>query len=250
MDVQIADFSSAEPIRSSILNTIVHKDHYVEAKLRMLGASERPMSEQDILREYRLSPVRELKLPDQNMPVRGPFTIPLSVDGVWMHRPVLVTEDEMYRSRIQLSANVFALSTTPSLVIGGKPLRMERDCSMKVTFVEEDLSIPVLLDTGAAPNVITAGLWTRLGYPTLNKSDMSLVVADQSSVRVMGRTSEVEFELETGITMRAEFYVIPSKGLEQAILGREFMRKYRVVIDVANDTMYFGMPDAVDRNRY
>ena len=97
---------------------------------------------------------------------------------------------------------------------------MERDCSMKVTFVEEDLSIPVLLDTGAAPNVITAGLWARLGYPTLNKSDMSLVVADQSSVRLMGRTSEVEFELETGISMRAEFYVIPSKGLEQAILGR------------------------------
>ena len=45
MDVQIADFSSAEPIRSSILNTIIHKDHYVEAKLRMLGASEKPMSE-------------------------------------------------------------------------------------------------------------------------------------------------------------------------------------------------------------
>ena len=57
---------------------------------------------------------------------------------------------------------------------------------MKVTFAEEDLSIPVLLDTGAAPNVITAGLWARLGYPTLNKSDMSLVVANQSSVRVMG----------------------------------------------------------------
>ena len=122
MDVQIADFSSAEPIRSSILNTIIHKDHYVEARLRMLGASEKPMSEQDILREYRLSPVRELKLPDQNMPIRGPFTIPLAVDGVWMHRPVLVTEDEAYRSRIQLSANVFALSTTPSLVIVGKPL--------------------------------------------------------------------------------------------------------------------------------
>ena len=49
--------------------------------------------------------------------------------------------------------------------------------------------------------------------------------------------------------MRAEFYVIPSKGLEQAILGREFMRKYRVVIDVANDTMYFGMPDTVDRDQ-
>ena len=68
-----------------------------------------------------------------------------------MHRPVLVTEDEAYRSRIQLSANVFALSTTPSLVIGGKPLKMERDCSMRVKFVEEGLTIPVLLDTGAAP---------------------------------------------------------------------------------------------------
>ena len=107
------------------------------------------MSEQDILREYRLSPVRELKLADQNMPVRGPLTIPLYVDGVWMHRPVLVTEDETYRSQIQLSANVFALSTTLSLVVEVKPLK-DRDCLTKVTFVEENLTIPVLLDTGAA----------------------------------------------------------------------------------------------------
>ena len=63
----------------------------MEAKLRMLGASERPMSEQEILREYRLSPVLELKLPDQNMPVRGRITIPISVNGVWMSNQICLT---------------------------------------------------------------------------------------------------------------------------------------------------------------
>ena len=48
----------------------------------------------------------------------------------------------------------------------------------------------------------------------MNISEMSLVVADQSSVRVLGRTPEMKFELETSVTLRAEFYVIPSKELE------------------------------------
>ena len=49
----------------------------------------------------------------------------------------------------------------------------------------------------------------------MDKNEMSLVVVDQSSVRVMVRTQEMEFELETWVTLGAKFYVIPSKGLEQ-----------------------------------
>ena len=61
---------------------------------------------------------------------------------------------------------------------------------------------------------------------------LQLYSADKSAIKVLGRTAPISLRFTSGEPMQVSFLVIPSKGKNHLILGREFMLKYYVLVDL------------------
>ena len=180
---------------------------------------------------------------------RGPFRIPISLEGVSTWMKVMVSDQEIFRRRPQLAQLKLGVNFLNRLISDTTKIELEDDFTLEATFRkpnDDQVSFNVLMDTGASPNVLTTGMWAKLGCPKLEKASIGLLVADQSRVSVLGRTPFIDFKFEKGAIMRARFYVIPTQGRDQAILGREFMRQFPISFEINAYTQSVLVPAEVD----
>ena len=82
-----------------------------------------------------------------------------------------------------------------------------------------------------------------MGRPKLDNSRINLLVADQPSIAGLDPTDYIPFKLAAGAVMWTRFYVIPTKGRDQATLGREFVRDYPLYFNIYNGEQTVTVPD-------
>ena len=225
-------------VNHRVRDTIVHEDLYVLALVEMIDYLEEWPTVVDVKEALKDSPRSFVATETGKEKVKGPVRIPIAIDGVWLYMKVYLSENPKYKDSVQLAPTFMGVNVLRRLVKGTVTTELDNDFTIPTKFwpgEREEIPMDVLLDTGVAPNVITTGVWRRLGCPKLRKSQISLLVADQSKVGVLGRTDFISFNFIVGATMRARFYVIPSKGKDQAILGREFMRNYPISFNLLTD---------------
>ena len=102
---------------------------------------------------------------------------------------VMVSDQEIFKRRPQLAQLKLGVNFLNRLISDTTKIEMEDDFTLEATFRksnDDQVSFNVLMDTGASPNVLTTGMWAKLGCPKLEKASIGLLVADQSRVTVLG----------------------------------------------------------------
>ena len=115
----------------------------------------------------------------------------------------------------------------------------EADLAAHVLDVQgRQISVKILLDTGAVVSVMPVSTWTDMG---LDRSDLiptniRLAAADQGAIYVTGRTPIISLQLG-GIHLWMSFLFVENLDeSDQYTLGRDFVRHFDVTIDL-NDAL-------------
>ena len=175
---------------------------------------------------------------------RGPYVVPIAIDGVWVYQPAVVTRDEKMAGKFVLGRSILdAACLRRTVDWHGRIILDDHSGASVLLKWTEGASTRALLDTGAGPNVMTEGIWQAIGGPSLRPYSNKLYTADKSTIRVMGRTPPVKTRLGDHPTMEVSYLVIPSKGKNHLILGREFMMQFHVIVDLIRREARIYMPD-------
>ena len=161
----------------------------------------------------------------------GPFNCKLSIGPVQVRMPVLVTSDPHLGSDFVLGRydwlSVMALKTTHATQVHSTnaahiSCQGPRNCELKT-----------LVDTGAGPNVLSWHALIKMGYSKkdLEPNRYKLSMVDDSELTTKGylpnlRVCLADAELEVPCT------VVKGLGTDELILGREFLNKYDVLLDL------------------
>ena len=99
---------------------------------------------------------------------------------------------------------------------------------------EPSVKLRGLLDTGAGLSLMALDAWKRIStqdrYPIRNLP-IQLVAANGLSVRTYGIVEDVELIL-AGYRLKANFILIDTVDDQDFILGRTFMKKYDILVDL------------------
>ncbi len=127
---------------------------------------------------------------------KGPYVVPIAIDGVWVYQPAVVTRDEKMAGRFVLGRNILdAACLRRAIDWHGRIILDDHSGASVLLKWTEDASTRALLDTGAGPNVMTEGIWQAIGEPMLKSYSSKLYTADKSAIQVLGRTPPVKTQL-------------------------------------------------------
>ena len=91
-----------------------------------------------------------------------------------------------------------------------------------------------LIDTGAGLSLMTLEAWKRIStqerYPIRNLP-IHLMATNGLSIRTYGIVENVELML-AGFTLKANFILIDAVDDQDFILGRTFLKKYDILVDL------------------
>ena len=111
---------------------------------------------------------------------------------------------------------------------------LEQDAVHILDVQGRQLSMKGLLDTGAVVSVMPISTWTDMGFdcPDLIPTNIRLAAANKGAIYVAGRTPIISLQLG-GKHLWMSFLVVKNLDeSEQFILGRDFVRKFDVTIDL------------------
>ena len=126
------------------------------------------------------------------------------------------------------------------------PIGTEADVSTHVLDISgKKTHLRGLLDTGAVLSVIPTETWERMGF---NKDDLidsriRLSAAIKGALRVLGRTPIIALNLRERNLWMSFLVVENLDESDQFILGRDFIRKFGVTIDLNNAMFRIRNPD-------
>ena len=107
------------------------------------------------------------------------------------------------------------------------------------------LSIKGLLDTGAVVSVMPVCTWTDMGFDRSNliPNNIRLAAANQGAIYVTGRTPIISLQLG-GRHLWISFLVVENLDeSDQFILGRDFVRKFDVTVDLNDGLIRIKDPE-------
>ena len=173
----------------------------------------------------------------------GPHEVMLNIDGINIYTKTMITCDEDLIGQIYVGKEELKVRSI------GHCAMLEEDAMHIGT--EADVSAHVLDISGkktqlrAVLSVIPIETWERMGF---NKNDLidsriRLSAANKGALRVLGRTPIIALNLgERNLWM--SFLVIENLDeSDQFILGRDFIRKFDVTIDLNNAMFRIRNPD-------
>ncbi len=136
---------------------------------------------------------------------RGPFIIPIAVDGVWVYQFGVVTEDARIVNEFVLGERILKSACLRRAVdwYGRVLLDDNAGACVRVSFLNEEIIARALMDTRASVNVMTERLWEKLGKPALLEAPPTLFAANRSQIEVVGKSSP----LKTTMGIKDEMYV-------------------------------------------
>jgi hypothetical protein len=103
--------------------------------------------------------------------------------------------------------------------------------------------VMALVDTGAGPSVITQSMYRQLGgeMDDLESLGYDLIAANNSKMETFGMTTPLPFKIGENV-YDLMFTVVGDLGNDQIVLGRDFMVKYDVLIDLPRNSMIIRNP--------
>ncbi|KAG0009484.1 hypothetical protein BGZ82_003989, partial [Podila clonocystis] len=120
------------------------------------------------------------------------------------------------------------------------PMQGEPDqdvfCSLKTLIKVNGEPLTAIVDTGAACSVITKDLVDRLGLRIDSVHGRVLITADGTRHHTAGAIDRLPIELKNRI-LPTRFAVFNRPG-EQLILGMNWLRNHRVVVDLENNRLW------------
>ena len=106
------------------------------------------------------------------------------------------------------------------------------------------MTLKGLIDTGAGPSLMSISAWKRIAendrYPIKNAA-IHLIAANGQELKTYGIVEDVRFLL-AGYELRANFILMEDSPGDDFILGRTFLRRYDVLIDLRQGALKIRDP--------
>ena len=116
--------------------------------------------------------------------------------------------------------------------------RIDERASLVVSFVVPDaapVSLRGLIDTGSGVSILTFSAYNRVAVRTgtlLRPYGIDLYAANGKTIKTFGLAEKVKFQLG-GYELETNFVVVDdAMGVEDFLLGRNFLRAYQVLVDL------------------
>ena len=192
---------------------------------------------------------RMKKLHGRYLEVYGPYQVMLNVDGISIYTRTYVTTDDDQIGQIYLGEEELKVRRI------GHDAMMEQDAvhigyEADVTAHLLDtngtkIGVTGLLDTGAVVSVMPIKTWERMGFTRedLIPTNLRLAAANRGAIYVAGRTPITVLHMG-GRDLWMSFLVVENlDDADQFILGRDFVRKFDVMVDLNNGLIRIRNPD-------
>ena len=118
--------------------------------------------------------------------------------------------------------------------------RIDERASLVVSFVVPQAApIPLrgLVDTGSGVSILTFSAFNRIGAQTgtvLKPYQIDLYAANGKTIETFGLAEQIRFQLG-GYQLETNFVVVDdAMGVEDFLLGRNFLRTYQVLVDLTS----------------
>jgi hypothetical protein len=125
------------------------------------------------------------------------------------------------------------------------PPKLEDVWILKILAAVEKESHNSILDLGSSVNILSKELYDLLdlGKKKLEKSDIDLLIADDSTKHALGRINDAMIELHmTFVPLYFIVMYMRSNTSSPIILGRPFLRTRGAVIDLKEGNVKFQFP--------
>ena len=169
--------------------------------------------------------------------VVGPVEVNFELDGIDFYASALVVLDNDFTHGIVLGNDQLRCWTVNPSTQEVGVAQLDENAMLDVQFPtgsDTEITLRGLVDTGAGGSLMTISAWKRLAsnklYP-INHYDIRLTAANGQEVRTFGLVENVTFKL-AGYTLQASFILIEDVLGDDFILGRSFLRRFDVLIDV------------------
>ena len=170
----------------------------------------------------------------------GPHEVMLSINGINIYTKTMITCDEdlvgqIYVGREELK--VRSIGHCAILEVKARHIGMSADVSAHVLDISgKKTQLRGLLDTGAVLSVIPTETWERMGFDKYDLIDrgIRLSAANKKALRVLARTPIIALNLGERKLWMSFLVVENLDESDQFILGRDFIRKFDVTIDINN----------------
>ena len=116
--------------------------------------------------------------------------------------------------------------------------RIDERASLVVSFVvPDDAPAPLrgLIDTGSGVSILTFSAYNRIAVRTgtlLRPYGIDVYAANGKTIKTFGLAKKIKFQL-AGYELEINFVVVDdAMGVEDFLLGRNFLRAYQVLVDI------------------
>ncbi|KAJ7536646.1 hypothetical protein O6H91_12G076100 [Diphasiastrum complanatum] len=119
---------------------------------------------------------------------------------------------------------------------------LEKSCPKVDAIVDGLLIADVIVDAGAAVNVMNANLCERLNLDLVDGGNLTLKLADNSRLKAEGILSGLSVSV-AGKVAKVDFYVVRMQAGREAyamLLGRPWLRKTDCLVDISSGHLIFG----------
>ena len=157
---------------------------------------------------------------------------------------------DIFSKKIKIEHNeTIALSRESSAVIKKLPPKLRGLGSFAIPCVIESETIDkAMCDLGARVNLFPLSLYKRMGIGELKPTEMTLKLANRSTIRPVGFVDDIPAKIE-GIYIPTDFMVVDIEEDPDVpiLLGRPFLSTAGAIIDVKNGRIVFQVSDEMVR---
>ena len=231
----------SEPSDQTIMHIDVYADYFSA------------ISPQTTSRASRALPTRggskSVRVDNRYTEAYGPHEVMLNIDGINIYTKIIITCDEDLVGQIYVGKEglkVRSIGHCAMLEEDAMHIGTEADVSAHVLVINgKKTQLRGLLDTGAVLSVIPNETSERLGFSKndLIESRIRLSAANKGALRVLGRTPIIALNLGERNLWMSCLLVENLDESDRFILGRDFVRKFDVTIDLNNAMFRIRNPD-------
>ena len=214
--------------------TIVSRDLWKRYQLRAKALGEKCADFDEFLRRNKRAkkPKSLIQMPDGHPVLTyGPFVCRLNIGPIPVRMPVYVTSDPHFGTDFILGRNDWPTMPLKTMqVLQETPYN---EAHVRCQGGPEGVELRTLVDTGAGINVLSYAAFCKMGYQRsdLQPSRFRLAMADSTDLATMGFFPSLEVRvLDTHLQISCT--VVDGLGYDDLILGREFLTRYDVLLDL------------------
>ncbi len=171
----------------------------------------------------------------------GPFKATFWIDGFEVRTEIYVTGDPNFKEQFVMGEEMWLPKNLKAIhqieyvsekkMLGKHTHEVNDRCATRI--LVNNRKIDALIDTGAGPSVMGINTYRNLGGDpeALSRITYDLVAANDTAMKTYGITELMQFGIG-GQTYDIAFTVVDNLGDDDVILGRDFLQRYDVLVDL------------------